>query len=168
MGFATKDLMLFEEIEDDIMRICDGYNYQYQLISSAKGTTFANVNDAKKLLYHDGIIPEANSDYEQWSQFFKLEDYNLKLEKSYNHIAALQDDSETEARARYYRNQGLLIEYQNDCITLNRWRELNDEDTTPDGDIYYSASPQAKMKQQAQQQQQDINANDLQNNSSNS
>jgi hypothetical protein len=172
MGFPTKDLMLFEEIEDDIMRICDALNYPYQLISSANGTTFANVNDAKKLLYHDGIIPEAESNYEQWAQFFNTEEFNLKLAKTYNHIPALQDDSETEARARYYRNQGLLIEYQNDCITLNRWRELNDEDTTPDGDVFFSQSTQAQRQQQAQQQQQqnqnNNNANANQNTDSNS
>jgi hypothetical protein len=138
MGYPTKDLMLFEEIEDDIMRICDSYNYPYQLMSSAKGTTFSNVKEAKQLLYQDAIIPEAESIYEQWDQFFNTEKYNLKLDKDFTHIPVMQEDQLQAAQARKARNDALLVEYQNDLITMNRWLELNGEDPRPDGNRYYS------------------------------
>jgi hypothetical protein len=139
VGFPTKDLMLFEEIEDDIMRICDSYTYPYQLLASSKNTTFANVNDAKKLLYQDATIPESESMYEQWNHFFDLEKYFLTLNKDYSHVPALQEDKVQEADARLKRNQALLIEFQNNQLTLNEWREKNGEDpvTGDFGTLYY-------------------------------
>lgn len=138
-GIATKDLMLFEEIEDDIMRICDSYNYPYQLMSSAKGTTFSNVNEGKKLLYQDAIIPESTSIYRQWNAIFKAENYNLRIDKDYTGVHVLQEDQLQAAQARKARNDALIIEWQNDLITRNRWLELNGEDPlTTDGDLYYS------------------------------
>jgi hypothetical protein len=150
MGVATKDLMLFEEIEDDIMRICDSYNYPYQLMSSAKGTTYANVKEGKQLLYQDAIIPEAESMYEQWNNFFGTSAYNITIDKDYTHIAVLQEDQVQAATARKTRNDALLIEYQNDLITMNRWLELNGEDPREDGNVYYS---QVKATQNANAEQ---------------
>jgi hypothetical protein len=138
MGVSTKDLMLFEEIEDDIMRLCDGFNFPYELMSSGKGVTFSNRKEAEKVLYQDGIMPEAESMYEQWGQFWNAEDYNLNIEKDFTNVPALQQDELYKSQARKARNEALLIEFQNDLITLNRWLELNGEDTRPDGDVYYS------------------------------
>lgn len=150
MGVATKDLMLFEEIESDTMAICDGYNYPYQLLSSAKGTTFSNLNEGKKLLYQDATIPEAEAIYEQWNQLFDTERFNLIIDKDFTHVAVLQEDQLQAAQARKARNDAFLIEWQNDLITRNRWLELNGEDPLPtDGDLYYSEWKQKYSPQQA-------------------
>lgn len=139
MGVSTKDLMLFEEIEADTMAICDSYNYPYQLMSSAKGTTFSNLKEGKQLLYQDATIPESTSMYRQWNQLFETAKYNIRLDKDFSHIAALQEDQLQAAQARKERNAALLIEWQNDLITRNRWLELNGEDPlATDGDLYYS------------------------------
>lgn len=151
MGYATKDLMLFEEVEGSTMAVCDSYSYPYQLMAAAKGTTYANVNEGKKLLYQDAIVPESESIYEQWNQFFDTEKYNLVIDKDYSHVAVLQEDQLQSAQARKSRNDALLIEYQNDLITMNRWLELNGEDPRPDGDRYYS---EIKSEQNGNQQQQ--------------
>jgi hypothetical protein len=139
VGFSTRDLMMFEEIEDDIMRLCDAYVFPYQLMASGKGTTFANVNDAKKLLYQDAIMPEAETIYEQWNQFFNLPVYGLELTKNYKHIAALQEDQVQQATARFNRNRACVIEFQNNVLTLNEWRELNGDDPLDNGlgELYY-------------------------------
>lgn len=138
MGYPTKDLMLFEEVEGSTQAICDGYNYQYELLSNSKGVTFANKNEAKKLVYQDAILPESQSIYGQWNQFFNTAKYNLVIDKDFSHVAVLQADQLQTAQARRARNEALLIEYQNDLITMNRWLELNGEDPRPDGDRYYS------------------------------
>lgn len=151
MGYPTKDLMLFEEVEGSTQAICDGYNYQYELLSNSKGVTFANKNEAKKLVYQDAILPEAQSIYGQWNQFFNTAKYNLVIDKDFSHVAVLQADQLQTAQARKARNDALLIEYQNDLITMNRWLELNGEDPRPDGDRYYS---EIKAEQNANQQQQ--------------
>lgn len=134
MGYPTKELMLFEEIEDDIMRICDSLSYPYQLISSAKGTTFSNVKEAKSLLYYDSIIPDAENFYEQLTSFFGLEELGLRLDKDYSHIPALQDDEVQKATARKTRNEAYRLEWESDLITRNQWREANGEDPVPGDD----------------------------------
>ena len=70
---------IFEEIDDDIMRICDSYGYPFRLISTNKGSGL-NGNEVKEFkvtLYQDTIIPEAENIYEQWTQFFGLDELNL-------------------------------------------------------------------------------------------
>jgi hypothetical protein len=79
MGYPTKELMLFEEIEDDIMRMCDTYSYPYRLLSSNQANSLGGT-DAKvfdKRLYQAAIIPESESMYDQWNDFFDLETYGL-------------------------------------------------------------------------------------------
>jgi hypothetical protein len=77
--------------------------------------------------------------YEQWNQLFNTERFNLVIDKDYSHIAVLQEDQLQAAQARKARNDALLIEWQNDLITRNRWLELNGEDPLTDGgDLYYS------------------------------
>lgn len=138
MGTSTRELMLFEEVEANTMAICDAYNYPYQLMSSAKGTTYSNLSEGKKLLYQDAIIPEAQSMYGQWNQLFDTSRFNLILDKDFSHVPVLQEDQVQAATARKQRNDALLIEWQNDLITMNRWLELNGEDPRQDGDVYYS------------------------------
>jgi len=136
MGVPTKDLMLFEEVEADTMSICDNYNYAYQLMSSAKGTTFSNLQEGKKLLYQDAIIPEAESNYEQWDRFFDTDRYGLTINKDYCHIPVLQDDEVQKATARRTRNEAMQIEWQNGLITRNQWRVANGDDPVPGDDVY--------------------------------
>lgn len=128
MGIPTKDLMLFEEIEDDIQRICDQYGYQYELMASTKGVTFANKEQAKKLLYQDTIIPEAENITEQWERFFDLYKFDLDMEINFSHVPSMQDDQQKMAQARKTRNDALLIEFNNNLITLDYWRVENGMD----------------------------------------
>lgn len=150
MGTSTRELMLFEEVEANTMAVCDSYNYPFQLMSSAKGTTFSNLNEGKKLLYQDATIPEAESMYEQWNQLFDTSRFNITLDKDFSHVQVLQEDQVQAATARKQRNDALLIEWQNDLITMNRWLELNGEDPRPDGDVYYSEWKKINQPQQNQ------------------
>jgi hypothetical protein len=140
MGYPTKDLMLFEEIEDSTMRICDEFNYPYRLMASEKSNSLGG-NDVKifqQILYQDGIIPDAESFYEQMNTLFKTERLcGIIIEKDFSHVAALQADDLKTAQARKTRNDALQIEFYNNLITLNRWLELNGEDTITDGAKYY-------------------------------
>src|ERR1044072_6307353 len=139
MGVATKDLMLFEEIEGSTMAICDGLGYPYRLMAAEKSASYNDVRHFKKMLYQDFIFPEADSIYEQWNQLFDTARFNLLIDKDYSHIPVLQEDQLQAAQARKARNDAFLIEWQNDLITRNRWLELNGEDPLPtDGGLYYS------------------------------
>lgn len=141
VGFSTQELMLIELAGDSIMRLCDGFGYPYQLIASDRNNSLGgnNADPFKKLLYQDTIIPEAESMYEQWESFFNMVAYQLTMQKDYSHVAALQEDQEKQAVARLRRNQAALIEFQNNLLTLNEWREMNGDDPLDgeDGKKYY-------------------------------
>lgn len=138
IGVATKDLMLFEEVEGSTMAICDVFKYPYRLMAAEKSASYNDVREFKALLYQDAIIPEAESICEQWNELFKTDEYNLDIQKDYTHVAVLQQDAEKSARARKTMSEGLEREFKNNLITLNRWLELIGEDTRPDGDVYYN------------------------------
>ena len=143
MGYATKDLMLFEEIEDDIMRLCDAYNYPYRLLSSEKSASYNDVKEFKKFLYQDAIIPEANSFYEQINQFFGLEALNLILKKDFSDVAILQDDINLMSSSRVNLSNAAQMDFLMNVITLNQYRLIVSQTgivipTTSDGEVYYS------------------------------
>lgn len=140
MGYPTRDLMLFEEIQDDIMRICDAYDFPYRLLSSEKAASYNDVASFTTGLYQDAIIPEAESTYEQWNQFFKTDAMNLTILKDYAHVPALQEDKVNQGRARFYMNQAMQIEFENNLITVNQWLDANglDPRPAPVGDMYYN------------------------------
>ena len=69
---------------------------------------------------------------------FGLNDLPERIEINYTHIAIMHEDKQKETQARKTRNEALQIEFYNNLITLNRWLELNDEDTIgEDGNKYY-------------------------------
>jgi len=137
MGKPTKDLMLFEEISDDIMCICDGYVYPSPLLNSEKGPSVSNTDSFKKQVYEDAIIPESLHIYEGWNKFFRLEELSLTIGKTYDHLPVLKEDQVANGQARYYLDQSLEIQWLNNVITLNQWRIEQGIDPTPDGEIYY-------------------------------
>lgn len=135
VGFSTRELMLFEEIEDDIMRICDQYGMPHRLVASSRGNSLggSDAGHFNTQLYQDTILPESLSFYEQWDQFFGLEKYKLTLNKDYSHVAALQGDKVKDATARKMLNEALKIEFEMGLITLDQWLQKLGEDPLPKG-----------------------------------
>jgi hypothetical protein len=147
MGYPTKELMLFEEIEAATMALCDGLGYQYRCLNENSSNSLggSDVNEFRKMVYTDHVIPEAQNIYEQLNNFFELSKYNLVLEKDFTHLAVLQEDEVKKAMARFNRSRAMMVEFQNNLITLNEWRKANGDDPitkTEDGDdfgnLYYS------------------------------
>lgn len=123
MGYSTKDLMLFEEVESSTMAICDSYGYPYPLLSSNRTNNLGggNITESEKSLYQNTIIPEATSITEQWNNYFGIEDINETLVKDFSHIAALQEDDVKRATASLILNQSLKMQYEAGLITLDEW-----------------------------------------------
>ena len=138
INYPIDTLKLPEHTKMAVTAICDGLGYPYELMSNENGVTFSNKRDAMKMLYQDFIIPVSKSIYEQWNQYFKTEDLNLLIENDYSQLEVLQKDALSKANARKAANEAYLIEFENDLMTVNRWLELNNEDTREDGNVYYS------------------------------
>lgn len=132
MGFSTKDLLLFEEIEDDISRICDSYGYPIELISSTKQTSYENKRQAKKGFYRDTIIPEAESRIEQNSAGIMDADKGISIKVDFSDIDVIQEEAKDKAEARKMLNDALAIEYEQGLITKNMWLIELGRDTVAD------------------------------------
>lgn len=138
IGKPTKDLMLFEEIIDDIMRLCDGYNYPSPLLNSEKGPSVSNTAVYQAQIYTDGIIPESQDIYEQWEAYLNLDKFNLTMTKDFNHIQVLQENKKEQGQALLYLNQSLMLLWAQDLITANQILEANEMDLVTGWDIYMS------------------------------
>jgi hypothetical protein len=92
MGFPTKDLMLFEEDENDFCQLCDCYGIARDLFASTKGATFENQKQALKQTYQGTIIPEAEEIAMNHTSIFNLDGVNEWLELDYSHIPVLQEN----------------------------------------------------------------------------
>jgi len=137
MTFPTRDLMLFEEIEDDVRQIADSLEYPMFLLGFKEGTTFSNVGEAKKWLYQDVLIPESEDFSQVINDGLNLSAYGLKFSLDFSHIEALQDSAREKNEAAKALAATLQIEFESNVITLNQWRKARGWDEMPDGDKYF-------------------------------
>lgn len=137
IGIPTRDLLLIEEVQESSKEVCHGYGYPPFLVGLAD-TTYSNQESAAKSLYENTIVPESDSIYEEWTNCFKAQDYNLSIVKDYAHLPVLQADKQKEAMARKTLGEELRAEFYANTITYNRMLELLNEDTRPGYDKYYT------------------------------
>ena len=96
MSYPTKDLMLFEETEDDLQQIIDTYGMARDIFSSTNGATFENQEIAIRGTYENTIIPEAKSFLRGLSQFLGLLDRGKMLVPSYEHLDIFEKETEED------------------------------------------------------------------------
>lgn len=135
MSFSTKDLMLFEEVEDDVRSLADAFDYPMFLLGFKDGTTFSNVGEAKKTLYQDAIIPEANAWAEAFTRFFELDKKGLHFEVTFDHLEIFQQSDKEKADALKSKIDANLVLLEKNLITLNQFLVAIDYDSRgPEGD----------------------------------
>ena len=140
MTFPTKDLMLFEEIEDDVRQIADNYDYPMHLLGFKGGTTFSNMNEAKKSLYQDAIMPEAELFAEGLNDFINP-DPSFTIQAFYDHLDIFQQSQKDVAAALKIKNEGMKVAYAMGVVTLEEWRTAIDYDPTIfNGKTFYNGN----------------------------
>ena len=97
MSIPIRELQLYEGVENNMIAICNTLNFPISLLNYLKGATYSNVNELKKSLYQDNIIPEANSFVSELGNFLGLPEKNLVLKADFSHIPVLQADAKLEA-----------------------------------------------------------------------
>ena len=95
--FKTKDLMLFEEVEDDFNTIIDEYGSNRNLFSNLKGSTFENVKESMKMVMQNTIIPESQSIAQVINQSIPTLKGRLILD--YSKMPIMQEDRKSEAES---------------------------------------------------------------------
>jgi hypothetical protein len=98
MSYPTKDLMLFEELNEDKMALIDAYGLNKYVFSSASDSTFTNVKEGMRMAYQDTIIPEVTQMYQTMSQQLGLTAQGLYLKPDFSHIPVLQEDEESKTK----------------------------------------------------------------------
>jgi hypothetical protein len=121
MGYPTKDLMLFEETQENIERLADAYGWPIELIARGKDVTYDNKIQARKDLYQNTIIPESDSRMEQFSRGLELE--GIEVKKDFSKVPVLQSDKKLQAETRKLINEYCKTEYDEGLMTKNDWRE---------------------------------------------
>lgn len=92
MSYPTKDLLLFEELTEDKLALIDAYGLNYNIFSSAQGSTYTNVRDSIRMCYTDTIIPETQQIYNSVISQFGLDKEGYFLEACFDHLPIMQDD----------------------------------------------------------------------------
>lgn len=136
VGFDVAQLKLLEGEIQDAKFICDGLNFPPYLMGLVDAK-FDNQAIAERNLYTNSIIPDSESDDEQWTEMLNLHQFGIKITTDFSHLAPLQENISEQGKGRYYMNTALLVEWFQNGITWNRWRELLGEDTKPGMDLYY-------------------------------
>jgi hypothetical protein len=152
MGFATKELMLFEEIEDNINRMCDAYGTPSVLMAQTEGSTYENQSEARKDFITNTIIPENCSRMEMFTIGIFGLDSGFAIIRDYSKLAVLQEDKAKAAKARLDLDTALQTEYLKGIITKNDWREKLGEERIedPSFDEYYDEIAAEERATQAQ------------------
>ena len=103
MAVDKSKLKLFEEVDADFRTIADQFNFPPEILQSE--VTFENKKEAKKQLYQDAIIPEADEWLQEFANFFGLD--NITLRSDWSHVPVLQDDIERRSKSVNWAATGL-------------------------------------------------------------
>lgn len=132
IGYPTKDLMLFEEVEESSIGICGNLNFP-PFILNLSDPTFNNMNTAEKSLYSNAVIPDSDIIEEQWDHAFDLVEYNLHTNKDFTHIDVLQENKKEAAERRKAIDEACKMEFEAGLITLDQWLEELGKEPLPEG-----------------------------------
>lgn len=125
-----KDLMLFEEDENSLGKICDAFKFPKQLLSNmGQGTTFSNMQTATRNLYQNAIIPLAKSVFEQLDAAFNTREYGFYIYRDYSGLSVLQPDQKEKAESLVRMAQAAKIAFETGFIDKNEARKMLDKDT---------------------------------------
>lgn len=124
MSYPTKDLMLFEEIEEDFGTICAEFGMERDLFPTVKGATFENKNQAIKSTYQNTIQPEADLFMRKLSKDFGLEDAGFELVADYSYLPVMQEDKLKEEQTEMTKAQKLGILLDKGIISKEQFAQL--------------------------------------------
>lgn len=136
MGTEPAKLMLIEFIAEASVEICNEYGVP-PFLMGLRDSTFNNQNTAQKSLYEGAVIPESESIDEEWNNFFRLDIEVIRIEKDFSHLAVLQEDKESMARALNYNTTAASKQFYDNLITYNEYRTSIGQDTIAGMDKLY-------------------------------
>lgn len=135
VGFSTKDLMLFEEIEDDVSALCNAFDYPARLMGVGKSSALSqsDVEGFDKLLYQNNILPTSKRDAAFWNTLFETAANGLLIDFDYSHLPALQENLKERGEKRDAVVTAYNKEWEMGACSINEMRlEVGDDPITID------------------------------------
>ena len=102
MGMSSSDLQLIESGTIDLRSLCNIFSVPSQLFNDVAGTTFNNMDAAKKSLYTEAVLPNLNLWLQSFNNWFiadwsRNDNKNYCLEADLSSIEVLQSNQKEEA-----------------------------------------------------------------------
>ena len=117
MATNIGNLKLYEEIDADLRTICNQFKIPPEIFLS--NVTYENKKEAKKQVYQDVIIPEAENWLSMLSKGLGMVD--TVFVPDYSHIAILQTDLESRARMHNWEVTALSKAFADGVLTNEQY-----------------------------------------------
>ena len=111
IGSQFSDLQLLEQAKDDIMNICAGLNFKFQLLPHGTETAFNNQNKAYAAQYRDCTIPEADNYMRQYNDCVEAAMNGVLHIVDYTEVLNNLVDRKEESEIRKNNTQSLLMQF---------------------------------------------------------
>jgi len=119
----ARNMGLFEETREDTGRICDAFGVPYELLASQKGVTFTNLKEAKKQMYEETIIPDAQEKIDALNQSIGAEGKSWEISGTFNHLPIFAEDLNTRAMTLNTMIDALDKLLLNNMITTEQYKK---------------------------------------------
>lgn len=94
MSYPTKEMMLFEEVDANMLTIIDKFGLNPNIFSIGKAT-YENVKQGIVLAYQDTIIPEADQFAQALGKFLGIPE-GTELIASYDHVSFMKETKQKQ------------------------------------------------------------------------
>lgn len=122
MEVSPNRLGIWEETREGFNKILDTFGVPGDLFVRDKGATYENQNQARKVLYENAVIPEANEWTGALNDSFMQGDPG-KIIATYDHLPCFQEDKKKTADANSVTVNYLSRLLADQVISVNEYRE---------------------------------------------
>lgn len=117
-----RKLGLFEETAEDFSKIMDAFGIPQEMFVRTEGATYENQNQARKSLYENSVIPEAQEWIGAINQSL-FEDDTAKAIVDYSHLPIFQEDLKVTTDIMNTRVSYLSRLLADNAISIEEYRE---------------------------------------------
>lgn len=97
MAINANAMGLFQEVREDVGRLCDAFGVPYEILASEKGVTFANLKEAKKQFYEEGIVQDAQEKVDALNMYLETDKKSWHIVADFNHLPVFAEDVKQRA-----------------------------------------------------------------------
>jgi hypothetical protein len=149
--YPTRELMLFEEVQDGFHTLCDAFGVKRELFEGQ--SNFSNKEHAERGTYQDTIIPLWNSFANKLNSELNTEAEGVEIFADYSHIQILQEDEKLKIDTQRAKSDMLLNELDRNLISGETYLEQMGYEDTKLPELSAEAPKQTGEEEQEEENQ---------------